>query len=187
MSLLSLVTQISKLKTFLQHITSVLPAYYQHIGSVYVQYLSSICPVYVQYLSSDTLEKYCRISALKLKSNCTYKEVICCLYAVYALSICCLCAVCVLVVRRKSWTKWGGIVSKPSRRHPGTISKECKRIGIEKTIYNLAPVHCSPSAIVELRSLVLRRRGRIICLCLLLQNIKSKISNFKYQISMFKV
>ena len=111
---------------------------------------------------------------------------VCCLCAVYMLYVCWLCAVCVLVVKRKSWTKWGKIVSKPSRRHLGTISKECERIEIKKTIYNLVPVHCSPSAIVELRSLVLRRRGRIIRLCLLLQNIKSQISNFKYQISMFK-
>lgn len=111
---------------------------------------------------------------------------VCCLCAVYMLFMRWLCAVCVLVVRRKSWTKWGKIVSKPSRRHLGTISKECKRIGIGKTIYNLAPVHCSPSAIVELRSLVLQRRGRIIRLCLLLQNIKSKTSNLKYQISNIK-
>ena len=78
-------------------------------------------------------------------------------------------------------------LSKPSRRHLGTISKECERIEIKKTIYNLVPVHCSPSAIVELRSLVLRRRGRIIRLCLLLQNIKSQISNFKYQCSNLNV
>jgi hypothetical protein len=110
-----------------------------------------------------------------------------CLCAVYMLFMRWLCAVCVLVVRRKSWTKWGGIVSKPSRRHLGTISKECERKEIKKTIYNLVPVHCSPSAIVELRSLVLRRRGRIIRLCLLLQNIKSQISNFKYQCSNLNV
>ena len=112
---------------------------------------------------------------------------VCCQCAVYMLFMRWLCAVCVLVVRRKSWTKWGGIVSKPSRRHLGTISKECERIEIKKTIYNLVPVHCSPSAIVELRSLVLRRRGRIIRLCLLLQNIKSQISNFKYQCSNLNV
>ena len=111
---------------------------------------------------------------------------VCCLCAVYMLFMRWLCAVCVLVVKRKSWTKWGKIVSKPSRRHLGTISKECERIEIKKTIYNLAPVHCSPSAIVELRSLVLRRRGRIIRLCLLLQNIKFQISMFKPQCSMFK-
>ena len=64
---------------------------------------------------------------------------VCCLCAVYMLFMRWLCAVCVLVVKRKSWTKWGKIVSKPSRRHLGTISKECKRIGIRKTIYNLAP------------------------------------------------
>lgn len=112
---------------------------------------------------------------------------VCCLCAVYMLFMRWLYAVCVLVVRRKSWTKWGEIVSKPSRRHLGTISKECERIEIKKTIYNLVPVHCSPSAIVELRSLVLRRRGRIIRLCLLLQNIKSQISNFKYQCSNLNV
>ena len=112
---------------------------------------------------------------------------VCCLCAVYMLFMRCLYAVCVLVVRRKNWTKWGEIVSKPSRRHLGTISKECERIEIKKTIYNLVPVHCSPSAIVELRSLVLRRRGRIIRLCLLLQNIKSQISNFKYQCSNLNV
>jgi hypothetical protein len=112
---------------------------------------------------------------------------VCCLCAAYMLFMRWLCAVCVLVAREKSWTKWGEIVSKPSRRHLGTISKECKRIEIKKTIYNLAPVHCSPSAIVELRSLVLRRRGRIIRLCLLLQNIKFQISMFKPQSSMFKV
>lgn len=112
---------------------------------------------------------------------------VCCLCAAYMLFMRWLCAVCVLVVRRKSWTKWGKIVSKPSRRHLGTISKECKRIGIRKTIYNLAPVYCSPSAIVELRSLVLRRRGRIIRLCLLLQNIKFQISNIKFQCSKFNI
>ena len=64
---------------------------------------------------------------------------VCCLCAVYMLFMRWLCAVCVLVVRRKSWTKWGRIVSKPSRRHLGTISKECERIEIKKTIYNLAP------------------------------------------------
>ena len=112
---------------------------------------------------------------------------VCCLCAVYMLFMRWLYAVCVLVARRKSWTKWGKTVSKPSRRHLGTISKECERIEIKKTIYNLVPVHCSPSAIVELRSLVLRRRGRIIRLCLLLQNIKSQISNFKYQCSNLNV
>ena len=112
---------------------------------------------------------------------------VCCLCAAYMLFMRWLCAVCVLVVKRKSWTKWGKTVSKPSRRHLGTISKECERKEIKKTIYNLVPVHCSPSAIVELRSLVLRRRGRIIRLCLLLQNIKSQISNFKYQCSNLNV
>ena len=60
---------------------------------------------------------------------------VCCLCAVYMLFMRWLCAVCVLVVRRKSWTKWGEIVSKPSRRHLGGISKECKRIRVKK-IYN---------------------------------------------------
>ena len=64
---------------------------------------------------------------------------VCCLCAAYMLFMRWLCAVCVLVARRKSWTKWGEIVSKPSRRHLGTISKECERKEIKKTIYNLAP------------------------------------------------
>ena len=117
---------------------------------------------------------------------------VCCLCAVYMLYVCWLCAVCVLVVKRKSWTKWGKIVSKPSRRHLGTISKECKRIGIRKTIYNLAPR--------PLLSLGYRRTAFVgspkarenyplvfIAAKYQISNIKFQISNINVQTSMFNV
>ena len=39
------------------------------------------------------------------------------------------------LMQRKRLTKQGKIISKPSRRHLGGISKECKRIRVKK-IYN---------------------------------------------------
>ena len=117
---------------------------------------------------------------------------VCCLCAVYMLFMRWLCAVCVLVVKRKSWTKWGKIVSKPSRRHLGTISKECKRIGIRKTIYNLAPRPLlslgyrrtafvgSPKARENYPLVFIAAKHQI-------SNIKFQISMFKPQCSMFKV
>ena len=63
---------------------------------------------------------------------------VCCLCAVYMLFMRWLCAVCVLVVRRKSWTKWGKIIPKPYRRAIELISKECNRIRIKKIINNPA-------------------------------------------------
>ncbi len=121
---------------------------------------------------------------------------VCCLCAAYMLFMRWLCAVCVLVVRRKSWTKWGKIVSKPSRRHLGTISKECKRIGIKKTIYNLAPFIALPRLSSNCVRWFSEGEGElsacVYCcktsnLKYQISNIKSQTSNLKYQISMFKV
>ena len=89
-------------------------------------------------MSSDTLDIYWRTAVLFLKSNWTWKEAICCLYAAYMLPMWRLCAGIVLETRRKSYTKWGKIIPKPYRRAIELISKECNRIRIKKIINNSA-------------------------------------------------
>ena len=114
---------------------------------------------------------------------------VCCLCAVYMLFMRWLYAVCVLVVRRKSWTKWGEIVSKPSRRHLGTISKECKRMGIEKTIYNLTPSIAFPRLSPNCVRWFSEGVGELsACVyCCKTSNLKYQISNINVQTSMFNV
>ena len=88
----------SSLPAYRQHTSSIQAAYYLCICPVFVQYLSSTCPVYVQYLSSDTLNIYCRTTVVLPQNDCTYTEVICCLYAVYMLLVCLLYTNSTLVI-----------------------------------------------------------------------------------------